>query len=441
MNEYDNDNNLWIYSQNTTKWLAKKNQNVKSSICKAKYGLVKQYTDIIFDKYKFASCGESTTLNFVNYILLKDNKFVVPDFASEKVKNFYNNYPTMDSITNIKAVTDWADVIANHHNVSYAQNICELAPSFDSVTALMRKLFSDIPFIVNMTIIQIVNKIDPNIRITIEPQNPIDPKDPEKKIMILDECIKFVLAPGHGSSDSIINISSPNKIIHRLLGYALNSVVKSIKGMIFSAVPDQYRRFLWDDDHLKTLNKTPELARQLMNATFIWAAAEENMMETFEWLLNHEHFDISSVGTLFAYGTSTRLYSRKMFHDRYHLIMENRMDNRIDITIYIAKLLTITTSKTNAKENNIFIKNIYLIFLNLTNRKINYKAPDPHSWSTSIIETFLYTVNKNMLRASISNIENIMSEYNILFGEFEAGKEEVLQQHHIEFIKNIANAD
>jgi hypothetical protein len=116
---------------------------------KKNYILMKQYSDIKPGESpdEFPSCGETTTLNLINYILLNanDNVFSQPVKGNKKVKAFYGKYPTINNMEHAgkRAVEEWGEVVSGYHGVTYSdpEHQYELKPLVDSIVILLSHLF------------------------------------------------------------------------------------------------------------------------------------------------------------------------------------------------------------------------------------------------------------------------------------------------------------
>ena len=125
-----------------TNWIYRRSET------KIEFTLLPEFV-LVFDKHKFNSCGETMTLNLMNYILLKDNEFVVPEDAHPDLLKFYAKYPDMKIMRGkMEEVTnDWAELISNKNpNVKYVEPKynCELIPTGENVFALYRYFFPSI---------------------------------------------------------------------------------------------------------------------------------------------------------------------------------------------------------------------------------------------------------------------------------------------------------
>jgi hypothetical protein len=75
-------------------------------------------------KHTFSSCGETATMNLMNYILIRENgMFYIPDNASSIIVEFYKKFPSIDNIilNQSESTMFWAKLIANQRDVMYAK--------------------------------------------------------------------------------------------------------------------------------------------------------------------------------------------------------------------------------------------------------------------------------------------------------------------------------
>jgi hypothetical protein len=142
--EKNNDDNNDI--ENLEKILLNKSIS-KINIKKSKFILHKYAMVDLSDKkkeiYSFNTCGETTIMNLINYVLIHENgNFVVPNNASEKLKEFYRSFPSINSIENNykEALYLWSIMVANIKDIEYAKEGNELSCELRSLPKNMATL-------------------------------------------------------------------------------------------------------------------------------------------------------------------------------------------------------------------------------------------------------------------------------------------------------------
>jgi hypothetical protein len=108
---------------------------------KSKYQHLSQML-ITVNGTSFQSCGETTTLNLVNYLLLDpvNDLFHVPDNANTNLVQFYEKYNTIKHMIANKQDTLelWGKLISNVKGVQYNRDTnVEILPSVEHIVNLL----------------------------------------------------------------------------------------------------------------------------------------------------------------------------------------------------------------------------------------------------------------------------------------------------------------
>lgn len=195
-----------LYTQHIaiTKWIE---GNSLTTVNRPTYKRVREYSTKV-GKDVFNSCGESMTLNFMNYILLDPitGLFKIPHTTSNKLREYYSTRRTISDVMNMEknSVTEWAVLISNINNIEYNRYNCELIPSATNVLKLFTTL---IPGLSNVSsagmagLKEFVKSIDPTIKVQIARDKIFD------ILVINDYCVKF--NRGHGMMDVYIDPENP----------------------------------------------------------------------------------------------------------------------------------------------------------------------------------------------------------------------------------------
>jgi hypothetical protein len=111
-----------------------------------------QITDntVHVDSYQYPNCGESTIMNILNYLLIKeDGGFKIIDTCmSDELILFYKKYPNMDTMIRqrYKVSNDFALLLSERshmrYGIIYYKDKCEIAPNIENVIKILRKLFT-----------------------------------------------------------------------------------------------------------------------------------------------------------------------------------------------------------------------------------------------------------------------------------------------------------
>jgi hypothetical protein len=113
--------------------------------------------------YTFHTCGESATLNLLNYLLLDDNGiFIIPKNAIQKIKDFYKKYPNikkMHSRGGKQVIEDWTLLISNIKNINYIKDNIELVPNIKNIFELFNYLIPNNYIIKNDIVDNFINLI------------------------------------------------------------------------------------------------------------------------------------------------------------------------------------------------------------------------------------------------------------------------------------------
>ncbi|VBB17872.1 hypothetical protein YASMINEVIRUS_335 [Yasminevirus sp. GU-2018] len=177
-----------------TRWIS------NASSMKKSFKRLREFSDIVVDGVSFPSCGETATLNLMNYVLMQKESdvFGVPQNASVALKQFYIKYPDLTTMLakERQVVSDWAKLISNQRGVSYNKGTCELIPTDQNVFKLYSYFFpsmeqmqrKDISGIADM-----IKIIDRSISVKTQRDNVFE-------ILLIDDyCVKF--SRYHGEMD------------------------------------------------------------------------------------------------------------------------------------------------------------------------------------------------------------------------------------------------
>jgi hypothetical protein len=177
-----------------TRWIG------NSSANKLAFKRIREFSGIKVGDQSFHSCGETLTLNLMNYILLdtKSDVFKIPTLASQSIKDFYSKRKTMKDmfIDEKMSVNDWAVLIAGHNKVLYNRSKCELIPSAINILTLFRELIPNMPNISSAGILglmEFIRSLDGTIIMRTE-------KDAVFDILILND-FRANFSTKHGMMD------------------------------------------------------------------------------------------------------------------------------------------------------------------------------------------------------------------------------------------------
>ena len=247
-------------------WLNKRSENRQS------YLLLNEFDVEFIDetsqiKYVYHSCGETATLNFLNYLFVgddKDGKFKVPVNVSSKLKKFYDDYPTMKKMKEQEreVIEKWSKLIGKISDITYHKNVFEIKPNAENVLKLYNHLLSiqtensnqnmdDKNYYVNQ-IKQLAKILNPSVKTDIIEDELYD-------CLSFDEYI-FRMGTKHAQIDTML-ISSNNDVeienIFRILVNIPQDIVD--KTIYLGAIDDVlYNKNILNESLIDKFNENPK---------------------------------------------------------------------------------------------------------------------------------------------------------------------------------------
>lgn len=247
----DNSNNKTtsLQQNQSTKWLYNISTNVPH------FRLLNEF-NISIKNISFHSCGETMTLNLMNYLLLSNVKSDLFDLsnlnASQELVDFYTKYPSMTKmIQNEKqAVSDWAVLISNFPDISYKSGSHELIPTHSNVYNLYQLLLPTSIIDSNeIKLMPFIKTISPNVFIN-------DVKIPPftQSIIVDDYYVNF--SSLHGEMTSISGekyINDDVKVYIKVCDFIINAPRDFFKKVIFTdnidfAKTQEFERLFYAND-------------------------------------------------------------------------------------------------------------------------------------------------------------------------------------------------
>jgi len=183
-----------------------------TSMSKPSYRRVKEYSDTRVGNETFPGCGETLTLNVMNYILLDPDtgKFVLPPNSSKKLIEYYSKRQTIDDVlkSERQSVDDWATLISKRPKIKYnnKKHECELIPSAENVLCLFLSLihFKNVKSQGIEGLLEFVKTADPKIRASVLNEDNDEDYDPDFEILLLNDfSAKF--SEQHGEMDMYVD--------------------------------------------------------------------------------------------------------------------------------------------------------------------------------------------------------------------------------------------
>lgn len=167
--------------------------------------------------YNYPDCGETTLLNFFNYLLVnEDGSFNSSILREPKIKKFYQKYPTIYSILNEidkTLKTEWGIVMENHPQIidkeMYSDKTYNFKPSIENCTFICNLFCGS----VDKSLTEIITHLNSKIIIKdIKYSN----ESPYEVVKINNE-LKLIFAIFHAESYGITKINKIYNVLEERL--------------------------------------------------------------------------------------------------------------------------------------------------------------------------------------------------------------------------------
>jgi hypothetical protein len=161
--------------------------------------------------YNFATCGETTLLNLMNYLLLKKGgRFEAYEHYnfSPELKAFYMKYDTMEKqqVDERETLYDWLSVVSNLEDTSffnftsnsiYDSRGGDIIPNYNNITIVLQKILGETEG--EGDISSLLKKVNENVDIEI------DYKNRNHVVIRLNNILEFSLSSEHAETYILTN--------------------------------------------------------------------------------------------------------------------------------------------------------------------------------------------------------------------------------------------